>query len=206
MALPQPKSAMRALSEERRRFQRVRVDLLGRYMLPDRREFPCQVVNMSPGGMALIAPVAGAARRTRYRLCRSSGPARRPRRAQLPERLCDDDLGDAAQARQARRAADLARQSPHPRPAGRPPPRPCRAAQSGQPLDPAERRQCQLPHHRRLAIRRRHRHRPAAADRRAGHARQGARAASCVISKTASPSSSRGCSIPTFSKTPSGEV
>ena len=28
-------------------------------MLADRREFPCQVVNMSPGGMALIAPVAG---------------------------------------------------------------------------------------------------------------------------------------------------
>jgi hypothetical protein len=50
---------LRALGEERRRFQRVRVDLLGRYMLPDRREFPCQVVNMSPGGMALIAPVSG---------------------------------------------------------------------------------------------------------------------------------------------------
>jgi hypothetical protein len=44
-------------SEERRRFQRVRVNLLGRYMLPDRREFPCQVRDMSPGGMALIAPV-----------------------------------------------------------------------------------------------------------------------------------------------------
>jgi hypothetical protein len=44
-------------SEERRRFQRVRVNLLGRYMLPDRREFPCQVVNMSPGGMAVVAPV-----------------------------------------------------------------------------------------------------------------------------------------------------
>ena len=47
------------LSEERRRFQRVRVNLLGRYMLADRREFPCQVVDMSPGGMALIAPVSG---------------------------------------------------------------------------------------------------------------------------------------------------
>jgi PilZ domain len=34
--------------------------LLGRYMLPDRREFPCQVINMSPGGMALIAPMSGA--------------------------------------------------------------------------------------------------------------------------------------------------
>src|SRR5262252_8143016 len=59
MALPLPKDRLRALGEERRRFQRVRVDLLGRYMLPDRREFPCQVVNMSPGGMALIAPVPG---------------------------------------------------------------------------------------------------------------------------------------------------
>ncbi len=58
MAVPQLKPAIRALNQERRRFQRVRVDLLGRYMLPDRREFPCQVVNMSPGGMALIAPVA----------------------------------------------------------------------------------------------------------------------------------------------------
>ena len=59
MALPLPRDRLRALGEERRRFQRVRVDLLGRYMLPDRREFPCQVVNMSPGGMALIAPVVG---------------------------------------------------------------------------------------------------------------------------------------------------
>src|ERR1700722_4099101 len=57
MALLLPKERLRALGEERRRFQRVRIDLLGRYMLPDRREFPCQVVNLSPGGMALIAPV-----------------------------------------------------------------------------------------------------------------------------------------------------
>jgi hypothetical protein len=46
-------------AEERWRHQRDRVNLLGRYMLADRREFPCQVVNMSPGGIALIAPVAG---------------------------------------------------------------------------------------------------------------------------------------------------
>jgi hypothetical protein len=42
--------------EERRRYQRVRVNLLGRYMLLDRREFPCQVIEMSPGDMVLIAP------------------------------------------------------------------------------------------------------------------------------------------------------
>lgn len=48
-------------TEERRRYQRVRVNLLGRYMLADRREFPCQVTDMSPGGMALLAPVSGKA-------------------------------------------------------------------------------------------------------------------------------------------------
>ncbi len=50
---------MQALRDDRRRHQRVRVNLLGRFMLADRREFPCQVVNMSPGGMALIAPAGG---------------------------------------------------------------------------------------------------------------------------------------------------
>src|SRR5215469_3495930 len=59
MSLPQPKTSSLPLSKERRRFQRVTVNLLGRYMLADRREFPCQVTNMLPGGMALIAPVAG---------------------------------------------------------------------------------------------------------------------------------------------------
>ena len=59
MALPQPNRSSLPHAEERRRHQRVRVNLLGRYMLADRREFPCQVINMSPGGMALIAPVAG---------------------------------------------------------------------------------------------------------------------------------------------------
>ena len=59
MALPQLKPHSLPHSQERRRHQRVRVNLLGRYMLADRREFPCQVINMSPGGMALIAPISG---------------------------------------------------------------------------------------------------------------------------------------------------
>jgi hypothetical protein len=58
MALAQTKSILPS-PEERRRFQRVKVHLLGRYMLPDRREFPCQVVNMSPGGLALLGPGIG---------------------------------------------------------------------------------------------------------------------------------------------------
>lgn len=41
------------------RFQSVKVSLLGRYMLADRREFPCQVLEMSPGDAVVIAPVAG---------------------------------------------------------------------------------------------------------------------------------------------------
>src|SRR4029079_2319411 len=59
MALPLTKPVILPLAEERRRHQRVKVNLLGRYMLPDRREFPCQVVDMSPGGMAVVATVAG---------------------------------------------------------------------------------------------------------------------------------------------------
>lgn len=59
MSVLQKAAAPLPHSEERRRFQRVRVNLLGRYMLSDRREFPCQVTDMSPGGMALIAPVSG---------------------------------------------------------------------------------------------------------------------------------------------------
>ena len=41
------------------RFQRVKVSLLGRYMLSDRREFPCQVLEMSPGDAIVVAPVPG---------------------------------------------------------------------------------------------------------------------------------------------------
>ncbi|MFZ0374829.1 MAG: PilZ domain-containing protein, partial [Xanthobacteraceae bacterium] len=50
MALAERIPSLRALNQDRRRHQRVKVNLLGRYMLPDRREFPCQVINMSPGG------------------------------------------------------------------------------------------------------------------------------------------------------------
>jgi hypothetical protein len=56
MALPNKKSLLPA-AEERRRFQRVKVHLLGRYMLPDRREFPCQIINMSP-----ISTISGGSR------------------------------------------------------------------------------------------------------------------------------------------------
>ena len=59
MAQALSKPSLLALQDERRRFQRVRVNLLGRYMLADRREFPCQVLEMSPGDAVVIAPVSG---------------------------------------------------------------------------------------------------------------------------------------------------
>jgi hypothetical protein len=45
---------------EKRRHQRVAVQLLGRFMLENRREYPCQTVNISPGGLAMLAPVTPA--------------------------------------------------------------------------------------------------------------------------------------------------
>jgi len=42
--------------EERRRFKRMDVSLSGRFMVEDTKEYPCEVFNMSPGGMAVRAP------------------------------------------------------------------------------------------------------------------------------------------------------
>ncbi|MDQ0449032.1 hypothetical protein QO012_003547 [Methylobacterium aerolatum] len=44
---------------DRRLHQRVKVAVLGRYMLSDRREYPCQTVDMSPGGVRLTCAVMG---------------------------------------------------------------------------------------------------------------------------------------------------
>jgi hypothetical protein len=43
------------LNQERRKHQRVKIQLTGRYMLQNRQEYPCQTLDMSPGGVALIA-------------------------------------------------------------------------------------------------------------------------------------------------------
>lgn len=46
-------------NEDQRRHARVPVSLFGRYVLTDRRELPCQTVDISPGGLLLAAPVVG---------------------------------------------------------------------------------------------------------------------------------------------------
>jgi hypothetical protein len=42
---------------DRRRHRRVPVKVIGRFMRENKQEYPCQVINMSAGGMALLAPV-----------------------------------------------------------------------------------------------------------------------------------------------------
>ena len=44
---------------ERRRFERVAVNLPGRYMLEDGAEYPCECLDISVGGVRLRAAVAG---------------------------------------------------------------------------------------------------------------------------------------------------
>lgn len=44
---------------DRRQGQRVKINVLGRYMLSDHREFACQIRDMSPAGLAMTAPVIG---------------------------------------------------------------------------------------------------------------------------------------------------
>ena len=45
--------------QERRRHQRVKVVLPGRYMLEDRLEYPCQTIDISPGGVAFAGSAKG---------------------------------------------------------------------------------------------------------------------------------------------------
>jgi hypothetical protein len=42
---------------DRRKHRRVEVSLQGRFMREDKQEYACEVINMSAGGMALLAPV-----------------------------------------------------------------------------------------------------------------------------------------------------
>jgi hypothetical protein len=51
--------AVAYLEMERRRFQHVQLSLLGRCMFMDRRECPCQLVEISPGDATFISPICG---------------------------------------------------------------------------------------------------------------------------------------------------
>jgi PilZ domain len=59
MLIAKKKPLISPSSAERRHFQRVRLDIRGRYMFADGQELTCLVTNMSPGGMALMASMSG---------------------------------------------------------------------------------------------------------------------------------------------------
>ncbi len=48
------------LSDAEMQFQNVEVTLFGRFMMQDKREFPCQIQSMSSGSATLITPQVGA--------------------------------------------------------------------------------------------------------------------------------------------------
>jgi c-di-GMP-binding flagellar brake protein YcgR len=58
---PRTGAALHHVSQatDRRRHRRVPVSLVGRYMLASRQEYPCQSLDMSPGGLSLVVPVKG---------------------------------------------------------------------------------------------------------------------------------------------------
>ena len=55
-----PVSRTNPRSAERRRHQRVKVSIAGRYMLENKQEFPCRTVDASPGGLLIAGPARGA--------------------------------------------------------------------------------------------------------------------------------------------------
>lgn len=48
-----------AAHRERRKHARTKLELLGRYMIPGRAEYPLQTIDLSAGGAALFAPEPG---------------------------------------------------------------------------------------------------------------------------------------------------
>lgn len=59
MAALQVQQALAFRESDRRRYQRVKISLLGRCMFPDRRECPCQLVEASPGDAVFVSPFCG---------------------------------------------------------------------------------------------------------------------------------------------------
>src|ERR687894_2822253 len=59
MSVCQAQEALIYPDVDRRRYQRVRLNLLGRCMFPDRRECPCQLVEISPGDAVFVSPFCG---------------------------------------------------------------------------------------------------------------------------------------------------
>ena len=57
--LQNTKANIAKTGNDRRRFQRVNIPLLGRFMRQNKQEYPCQIINVSAGGIAILAPISG---------------------------------------------------------------------------------------------------------------------------------------------------
>lgn len=44
---------------DRRNYQRVRINVLGRFMLENQQEYPCHIRDMSPGNLGISGPISG---------------------------------------------------------------------------------------------------------------------------------------------------
>ena len=175
---------------ERRNFQRVRVKIYGRFMLEDRTEHAGQVVDMSPGNVALRSERIGQPGEKVIAYIDHIGRVEGVVTRTLPDGFAMTVIASERKKRQARRPAHLARQQARTRPARRPPPRARRAAQPDERAATHRRPPVSVPHHRPVAVGRRDRDRrqAGASASRSRSARCAAR--SCAISRTASPSSS----------------
>ena len=157
MKLP-PKIAIRQAIKprERRRFQRVKVDLAGRYMLSDKNEYRLSVHRHVARRRAAERAADRPGRRACDRLYRPYRPARGQDRPHLRARGFAMTIeASHAQARQAGRPAHLACQPRSPEPAGRPPARARAAEEPGQPNHHAGRARLSLQDPRSVAVGRR---------------------------------------------------
>jgi len=53
------KANLAKTGNDRRQFQRVNIPLLGHFMRQNKQEYPCQIINVSAGGIAILAPISG---------------------------------------------------------------------------------------------------------------------------------------------------
>lgn len=54
-----PSRTKTKLVQDRRRHQRVKVSIKGRFMRKDKQEYTCNIINISPGGIAVQAEIGG---------------------------------------------------------------------------------------------------------------------------------------------------
>ena len=119
---------LEARIQERRRHQRVKVVLPGRYMLEDRREYPCRTVDISPGGVAFAGLAKGRIGERVVAYLAPDRSGRGNRHAPFRRGLRDPDEAAGPQAGKACRSAHLARQPAGARHGRRPPARAHHAA------------------------------------------------------------------------------